>query len=100
MIPVADNEIYINEAAELVGRKPGTLRSWEYNDMLPKHLLPARNNRGWRFWTPEQIEGIKRWLIDEDIRPGKGLVHYRPDAARVERHIARQRGPRPDKAAA
>jgi len=76
--------IFIREAAKMLDRQPHTLRTWEYNDMLPDHLMPQRNERGWRYWTPEQIEGIKRWLVESDIRPGRGLRDYADRRARGE----------------
>ena len=64
---------YIGETAEKLGRKPHTLRVWIYNNKLPKELLPHRDEKNWRYWTSDQVEGLKRWLIDNDVRPGKGL---------------------------
>lgn len=63
----------IGEVAQRLDRVPHTLRVWEYSGRLPANLMPQRDERGWRWWTEEQVEGIKQWLIDEDIRPGKGL---------------------------
>lgn len=63
----------ISEVAQRLGRVPHTVRVWEYDKRLPEHLLPQRDERGWRWWTEEQVEGIKQWIKDEDIRPGKGL---------------------------
>lgn len=60
----------IIDAAHAVGRSQHTLRQWEATGKLPDHLRSQRDDRGWRFWTLEQIEGIKQWLEDEDIRPG------------------------------
>lgn len=63
----------IGEVAEELDRVPHTIRIWIYQNRLPKHLLPQRDDRNWRFWTLEQIEGLKQWLVKEDMRPGKGL---------------------------
>lgn len=63
----------IGEVAEELNRVPHTLRIWEYNKRLPKQLLPSRDDRGWRWWTQKQVEGLKEWVIVEDMRPGKSL---------------------------
>ena len=87
-------QIYINDAADQLGRRPATIRDWERRGLLPKYLMSNRNDRGWRFWTPKQIEGLKAWMERKDMRPGKGLPHYKPDAATVVKHIQGQRKPR------
>lgn len=71
-----DRTYSIGEVAEILGRVPHTIRVWGYSNKLPEHLRPARDDRGWRYWTEEQVEGLKRWIIEEDIRPGKGLRQY------------------------
>lgn len=83
--------IYIREAAAALNRRISTLRKWEQLGVLPDHLWPQRGQRGWRYWTPEQIEGIKEWIRDTDRRPGKGLAHYDPTEAELNRAIAAMR---------
>jgi hypothetical protein len=63
----------ISEVAEEIDRVPHTIRVWQYNNRLPKELLPSRNKRGWRVWTREQIEGIKKWIVEADMTPGKAF---------------------------
>lgn len=72
--------IGIRELAARLGRVPHTVRMWERRGLLPDDLLPTRDDRGWRCWTPEQFEGIRRWLKEQDMRPGKGLPHMRTAA--------------------
>ena len=86
--------IYIREAAELLHRRMATLRKWEQLGILPTHLLPHRGHRGWRYWTPEQIEGIRQWLRDTDRSAGKGLPHYNPTEDQLDKAIAAMRRPR------
>jgi hypothetical protein len=86
--------IFIGEAAEMLDRKITTLRKWEQLGVLPKHLMPHRTDRGWRYYTPDQIEGIKKWIKDTDRRPGKGLKHYKPDQKKVKAQIHAMRKPR------
>jgi len=64
----------IGEVAEELGRVSHTVRQWERDNKLPKELMPSRDDNGWRIWTEDQLEGLKQWLIDADIRPGKGLA--------------------------
>ena len=89
-----DVQVGIREVAEALDRRPATLRSWERYGWLPGHLLPHRNERGWRWWSPVQVEGLKAWMLENDMRPGKGLPHYRPNAAKQRDHVQKQRGPR------
>jgi hypothetical protein len=67
------NRVYIGEAAERLGRRAHTLRVWIYDGRLPKELMPKRDERNWRYWTEEQVEGMKAWIKEIDLRPGKGL---------------------------
>lgn len=89
-----DVPIYITEAAELLNRRPHTIRDWERKGVLPKELRSNRSSRGWRYWTSKQIQEIREWMKEEDMRPGKGLPHYKPTEQQIELHIARQRMPR------
>lgn len=70
----------ISEVAAELGRVPHTIRVWGYNNRIPDHLKPTRTARGWRVWTREQIEGLKLWIIEEDLTPGKGLRNYEKDS--------------------
>lgn len=66
-------ELSIGDVAHELGRVSHTLRVWEYSGRLPDHLKPRRDDRHWRWWTREQVEGLKQWIIDEDMRPGKAF---------------------------
>lgn len=89
-----ESRVYIREAAELLNRRMATLRKWEQLGVLPEELHPHRGERGWRYWTNEQLDGIKKWIKETDRRPGKGLPHYDPTEAELERAIAAMRQPR------
>jgi hypothetical protein len=86
--------IYIREAAELLNRRMGTLRKWEQDGVLPRHLMPHRGHRNWRYWTPKQIEGIKEWMRKPQRVPGRGLPHYNPTERELDKAIAAMRHPR------
>lgn len=86
--------IYIREAADLLNRRMATLRKWEQLGVLPDDLLPHRGTRGWRYWTPEQINGIREWIRKTDRRPGKGLPHYNPTDKELDKAIEAMRTPR------
>ena len=90
----AKRKVYISEAAELLDRREHTLRIWEYRAMLPQHLRAHRDEREWRYWTEAQVEEIGRWLVEHDIRPGKGLKGYRPTPEQLAEHRQKMRGPR------
>jgi hypothetical protein len=86
--------IYIREAAELLNRRMGTVRKWEQTGVLPEHLRAYRaETTGWRWWTAEQIEGIKEWIRDTQRYSGTGLPHYNPTEKKLERAIKRMRRP-------
>ena len=63
----------ISEVGKMIGRVSHTIRQWEAHDRLPAHLRSRRNERGWRYWTASQVEGIKEWIIIEDMSPGKAF---------------------------
>jgi hypothetical protein len=96
---MTDRKIYIVEVAEQVNRKPATIRAWERSGMLPDELKPSRSDRGWRYWTQDQVDKMKQWIVDEDLRPGKGLKHYHPDAETLQGHLEGQRRPRKNREA-
>lgn len=59
---IVDNWINLDEAAEYMGIKPVTLRSWIKKDVdLPAHKI----GRLWKF---------KRSELDEWVKSGKGAV--------------------------
>ena len=68
----------IREVAELVGVPASTLRFWEGH--FPE-VVPTRNDRGTRFYTPRNIEKLRRvkYLVKE-----KGL---KIEAAREQMRI-------------
>lgn len=86
--------IYIRELAEALNRRPHTIRCWERYGILPKRLHGKRSDRGWRYWTPEQVEEIKAWMVQVDLRPGKGLPHYQPDNHDMDSYLEKVRRPR------
>ena len=67
---MSEKRYKIIDAAHAVGRVQHTLRVWEKTEKLPEHLRAKRDERGWRYWTQDQIDGINKWIDDEDIRPG------------------------------
>ena len=73
---MSEKQYTISEVATAIGRVPHTIRVWGYDERLPDDLKPTRNSRGWRVWTADQIEGLKAWIIENDMQPGKGLREY------------------------
>lgn len=77
----------------MLNRRMATLRKWEQLGVLPKHLRPFRGARNWRYWTPEQIEGIKNWIRETDRRSGKALTHWNPTEKDLDKAIEAMRRP-------
>jgi MerR HTH family regulatory protein len=86
--------VTIRELGEALNRKPATIRDWERRGILPEELVPVRNSRRWRCWTPEQVDGIQTWMDQRGIYPGKGLPHYRPTPEQLKAHVEGLRKPR------
>ena len=63
----------IGEVSKELGRVAHTIRQWERDKRLPIELLPGRDENGWRVWSPDQVEGLKKWIEESDLRPGKAL---------------------------
>lgn len=76
----------ITEAAEKLDRSPHTLRTWDRNGSMPARLRPKRDEHGHRYWTPELIEQIKKWIADNHFHPGRGIA-YNPTPEQLEAHI-------------
>ncbi len=89
-----EERVYIREAAHLLDRKMATVRKWESLGVLPKHLLPKRDNRGWRYWSREQVSQINDWVQSTDRRPGKGLPYWKPTEKQVAEAMRKMRRPR------
>lgn len=91
----SDHRVYIGAAASELDRKVGTVRKWERDGRLPEELRPKRDGRDRRFWSRDQIEGIKRWMRETDLRPGKGLPNYeQPSEEQIREHLRKLRQPR------
>ena len=53
---------------------------------MPSHLRPERDANGHRYWTPELIDGIKKWIKDNHFHPGRG-IDYHPTEEQLRRHV-------------
>lgn len=82
----AEKRYSITEAAEKLDRSPHTLRSWDRNGSMPARLRPKRDEHGHRYWTPELIEAIKKWIDDNHFHPGRGIA-YHPTQKQLKAHI-------------
>jgi hypothetical protein len=83
-------QVFIRDLARIVDREVGTIRGWERDERLPKKLMPKRNDRDWRYWSPAQVEGIKKWMKKNDMRPGSALA--KPE--NEKRHLENLRQPK------
>lgn len=86
----SDVRYSIAEAAELLDRSPHTLRSWDRNGSMPKHLRPKRDEHGHRYWTPDLIEKIKEWILKNHFHPGRG-ISYDPTPEQLAGHLSKIR---------
>lgn len=87
------DHVYIREASEALNRRMGTLRRWEQLDVLPPDLKPHRGERGWRFWTRDQIEGLKEWIRSTHRYSGRALPSYNPTEKELDKAIDAMRRP-------
>jgi hypothetical protein len=88
-----DSIIYINELCRIVNRKRNTIYKWEHQGRLPRHLLPKRGKKNWRYWTYDQVygpNGIIAWVKKNDMRPGNLIT----DPSKEAEHITALRRPK------
>lgn len=93
----APKRIYLKEMAGAIDRRMNTVRLWEAQGVLPKDLQAHRDERGWRYWTPSQVQRIKAWMKREGRAPGSGLRNVKASPAQTEKILAGLRQPRPDR---
>lgn len=86
--------VYMRELAAELERSSHTIRGWERDGLLPKALLPKRDDKGWRYWTPSQVVKLKRWMISNGMAPGKGLSGFKPSVDKVQGMLKQLREPR------
>ena len=72
MDPIDKKFYKIGEVAELTGLPVSTLRFWEQQFTIIK---PRRNDRGTRFYTPDDVERIR-------------MIHYLVKHRRSEEHTS------------
>lgn len=62
------DRVYIGRLSRIINRRPNTIHKWEYDNVLPERLIPARDRYGRRYWSREQVEEMKRWMIERAKR--------------------------------
>lgn len=85
--------ITITELCKIIWREPGTVRKWQSEGLLPKHLIPHRDKHNYRVWTERQVygaRGIIAWMERNDMRPGRLMA----DPENEEEHIFNLRRPK------
>lgn len=93
------NRVYMADLEQELDRKRTTIRGWERDGLLPKWLQPKRDEYGWRYWTRRQVEGLKKWMERNDMRPGRGIAQHQSEEE-VRAHLEKLRQPRKKNAAA
>lgn len=86
-----EGRIYIEELGRIIHRRAGTIRKWESEGKLPKHLLPKRGTRNRRYWSDKQVHGergIIAWMKRNDMRPGRTVTPPRKHKSHVN-HLRR-----------
>ena len=87
-----NEKLYIADVAREIDRSGSTVRSWCRLNRLPRELRPQRDtDNGWRYWTPKQVEGIRRWMLDSQMHPGGGLSNFRPTPEQQEELLTKLR---------
>jgi DNA-binding transcriptional MerR regulator len=76
--------IYVKELAQSIDRTQHTIRQWEKARILPRRALPMRDERGWRYWTPEQVDLIVAWLERRRPQSAGKLIKLRSRRRREE----------------
>lgn len=56
------DRVYMAELEKKLKRNRSTIRVWEDRKWLPDELMPHRDEHDWRYWTPEQVKKIKKWM--------------------------------------
>jgi hypothetical protein len=84
-------EIEISELGRIIDRENNTIRKWEREGILPKHLHPKRGKRNVRVWTHAQVhgpKGILAWMKKNNMRPGNAIASEQNQGAHL-RHLRR-----------
>ena len=99
--------IYLRELAEQIDRRMNTVRLWEEPVKnkdgspgpipLPEELRAHRDERGWRYWTPAQVQRIKAWMKREGRAPGIGLRNVASTPEKTQEILTSLRQPRPER---
>ena len=92
-----EKRVYLKELSREIDRRMGTVRGWESEGVLPAGLLPHRDERKWRYWTPAQVKKIKAWMKREGRAPGVGLRNVDPSPEKTREMLDGLRQPRPDR---
>ena len=88
-------KVYIQAVAFELNRREDTVRGW-CRGKLPADLMPRRDSTssgglGWRYWTPEQVDGIKDWMVAQKMYPGAGLKSFSPTPEETDDLIVKLR---------
>jgi hypothetical protein len=86
--------IYMRELSKQIDRNSHTIRGWERDKILPRGLVPHRDDKGWRYWTDSQVVKMKEWMGTNGMAPGKGLSGFTPSVEKVQEMMTKLREPR------
>lgn len=57
-----EQRFYIKQIEAELDRGRSTIRAWERNGWLPDGCEFHRDEKGWRYWTSEQVQKVRSWM--------------------------------------
>ncbi len=75
--PRQPGRIYVTDLARIIDRVAHTIRQWEAHKDLPAGCYPRRDEKGWRYWSPDQVDRITAWLDTRRVQNPEKLAALR-----------------------
>lgn len=71
--------LHMAQLEKELDRDRSTIRIWITNEWLPSDCMPDKDDSGWQFWTPDQVDKIKAWMQTRNQgRVEKSISRMRP----------------------
>lgn len=62
------DRVYMAEITRELDRDRSTVITWDNRGWLPAGLEFQRDENGWRYWTREQLEKAREWVVSPTRR--------------------------------
>lgn len=62
------DRVYMAEITRELERDRSTVITWDNRGWLPAGLEFQRDENGWRYWTREQLERAREWVVSPTRR--------------------------------